>query len=77
MNAVATNLAGPMLCARSAIPMMGRGSHIINVSSESVETLHMPHLVLYQCSKAGLERFTLGLHQELEPSGIRVSENGS
>jgi meso-butanediol dehydrogenase/(S,S)-butanediol dehydrogenase/diacetyl reductase len=73
MNALAINLGGAILCARSAIPMMGRGGHIINVSSESVETLHMPHLIVYQCSKAGLERFTLGLHLELEPSGIGVS----
>lgn len=72
MNTLATNLAGPILCTRSAIPMMGRGSHIINVSSESVE-LPFPHLSLYQCSKAGLERFTLSLHRELEPNGIRVT----
>jgi NAD(P)-dependent dehydrogenase (short-subunit alcohol dehydrogenase family) len=73
MHTIATNLGGAILCARAAIPMLGRGGHIINVSSESVETLHLPHLILYQCSKAGLERFTLGLHHELEPSGIRVS----
>jgi meso-butanediol dehydrogenase / (S,S)-butanediol dehydrogenase / diacetyl reductase len=73
MSTLAINLGGAILCSRAAIPMMGRGSHIINVSSESVETLHMPHLLLYQCSKAGLERFTLGLDRELEPSGIRVS----
>jgi meso-butanediol dehydrogenase/(S,S)-butanediol dehydrogenase/diacetyl reductase len=73
MSTITTNLGGAILCARSAIPMMGRGAHIINVSSESVETLHMPHLLVYQCSKAGLERFTLGLQHELEPSGIRVS----
>lgn len=73
MGTLAINLAGAILCARSAIPMMGRGSQIVNVSSESVETLHMPHLVLYQCSKAGLERFALGLQRELEPAGIRVT----
>lgn len=73
MNTIATNLGGPMLCCRAAIPLMRRGSHIINVSSESVETLHMPHLLAYQSTKAGLERFTLGLHHELESSGIRVS----
>jgi NAD(P)-dependent dehydrogenase (short-subunit alcohol dehydrogenase family) len=72
MSTLATNLAGPILCARSAIPMMVRGSHIINVSSESVE-LPFPHLSLYQCSKAGLERFTHSLQRELEPNGIRVS----
>jgi len=72
MNTVATNLAGPILCIRSAMPLLGRGSHIINVSSESVD-LPFPHLSLYQCSKAGLERFTHSMHRELEPSGIRVS----
>ena len=72
LGIVTTNLAGPMLCARSAIPMMGRGSHIINVSSESVG-MRFPYLVVYQSSKAGLERFSEGLHHELEPSGIRVT----
>jgi meso-butanediol dehydrogenase/(S,S)-butanediol dehydrogenase/diacetyl reductase len=72
MNTLATNLAGPILCARSAIPAMTRGGHIVNVSSESVE-LPFPHLSLYQCSKAGLERFTHSLHRELEASGIRVT----
>jgi meso-butanediol dehydrogenase/(S,S)-butanediol dehydrogenase/diacetyl reductase len=66
------NLTGPMLCARAAIPMMGAGAHIINVSSESVGML-FPHLVVYQSTKAGLERFSEGLHHELEPSGIRVT----
>jgi meso-butanediol dehydrogenase/(S,S)-butanediol dehydrogenase/diacetyl reductase len=69
---VATNLIGPMLCARAAIPMMGRGGHIINVSSESVG-MRFPYLVVYQSSKAGLERFSEGLHHELEPNGIRVT----
>jgi meso-butanediol dehydrogenase / (S,S)-butanediol dehydrogenase / diacetyl reductase len=67
-----TNLAGPIFCSRAAIPMMARGGHIINVSSESVE-LPFPHLILYQTSKAGLERFSHGLYLELEPLGIRVS----
>jgi NAD(P)-dependent dehydrogenase (short-subunit alcohol dehydrogenase family) len=67
-----TNLVGPMLCARAAIPLMGRGSHIINVTSESVG-MRYPHLVVYQSTKAGLERFSEGLHHELEPSGIRVT----
>jgi len=69
---VATNLAGPMLCARSAIPMMDRGGHIINVSSESVAMTY-PHLSVYQSTKAGVERFSASLYHELEPDGIRVS----
>lgn len=69
---IATNLNGPIYCCRAAIPMMAKGSHIINVSSESVG-LPFVMLSLYQCSKAGLERFSETLAAELEPSGIRVT----
>lgn len=69
---VGTNLSGPIFCSRAAIPMMEKGGYIINVSSESV-ALDFPMLSLYQCSKAGLERFTESLSRELEASGIRVS----
>lgn len=72
LKPILTNLAGPIFCVRSAIPLMGPGAHIINVSSESVG-LNFPHLSLYQASKAGLERFTQSLHLELQPNGIRVS----
>jgi meso-butanediol dehydrogenase / (S,S)-butanediol dehydrogenase / diacetyl reductase len=72
VNTIATNLTGPILCARAAIPLMGRGGHIINVSSESVG-MRFPYLVLYQSSKAGLERFSEGLYHELDPQGIRVT----
>lgn len=67
-----TNLAGPIYCCRSAIPMMGKGGLIINVSSESVGMpFHM--LSLYQSSKAGLERFTEALRREVQADGIRVT----
>ncbi len=72
LGIINTNVAGPILCARSAIPMMGRGGHIINVSSESTE-MTFPYLVLYQATKAGLERFSQGLNHELDGSGIKVT----
>jgi meso-butanediol dehydrogenase / (S,S)-butanediol dehydrogenase / diacetyl reductase len=72
LDGVLTNLAGPMLVCRSAIPMMEKGGHIINLSSESVE-VPFPHLLNYQSTKAGLERFSKGLHMELEEKGIRVT----
>jgi len=72
LSSVLTNLAGPILCARSAIPLLRRGGHIINVSSESVQ-VPFPHLLLYQSTKAGLERFSEGLRDELAPRGVRVS----
>lgn len=71
-EAIMTNLAGPIYCARAAIPMLKKGSHIINISSETVSIGHAM-LSLYQGSKAGMERFTDALRAELEPSGIRVT----
>lgn len=72
LSAVATNLTGPILCCRSAIPLMGEGAHIINLTSESVD-MNFPHLTLYQTTKAGIERFSKSMHHELEPQGIRVT----
>lgn len=72
LGIVNTNLSGPIFTSRSAIPMMEKGGYIINVTSESV-ALEFPMLSLYQCTKAGLERFTGSLSKELEPKGIRVS----
>lgn len=71
-GAVSTNFAGPIYCTRSAIPLLGKGSHIINISSESVG-LPFVMFSLYQSTKAGFERFSEALHQELEPDGIRVT----
>lgn len=71
-GAVNTNLLGPMLCARSAIPLMKPGALIINVSSESVD-IRLPHLIAYQSSKAGVECLTRNLADELRPDGIRVT----
>ncbi|MEY4501222.1 MAG: hypothetical protein RIS52_1112 [Pseudomonadota bacterium] len=66
------NFAGPIFTARAVVPMMERGGHIINVSSESVDH-NFPMLALYQSTKAGLERFAHSLKLELEPQGIRVT----
>lgn len=72
LNTLVTNLAGPMLCIRAALALMVNGSHIFNITSESVE-IEFPHLCVYQASKAGLERLSKSLSRELEPRGIRVT----
>lgn len=69
---IATNLNGPIYCCRSAIPMMEKGGHIINVTSESVET-PFAMLSLYKATKGGLEAFSRALEDELEEGGIRVT----
>jgi meso-butanediol dehydrogenase/(S,S)-butanediol dehydrogenase/diacetyl reductase len=69
---ITTNVMGPIFCARAAIPLLGHGGQIINVSSESIR-LPFPFLILYRTSKAALEEFSETLNRELEPNGIRVS----
>ena len=70
---IETNLLGPVIAAREAIPhMIARGGgHIINISSESVGQ-PMPFLALYAATKAGLEGLSAALRVELAPKGIRV-----
>lgn len=72
LQSITINLAGPIFCTRSAVPMMGNGGHIIYVSSESIE-LPFAMLSLYQSTKSGLERFAESMELELEPNGIRVT----
>lgn len=67
-----TNLTGPILCSRAALPMMGKGGQIICIGSETV-VVPVAMLALYQTSKAGLERFAQSLDQEVGPQGIRVT----
>jgi 3-oxoacyl-[acyl-carrier protein] reductase len=72
-QAVGANLLGPMFCSRAAIPLMGRGAAIINVSTEVVGIPHYPFFSLYGSTKAGMERFSLNLADELAPQGVRVT----
>ena len=68
---VNSNFVGPIYTCRAALNMMEKGALIINVSSESVQEPFVM-LSLYQSTKAGLERFTEALVEELKPDGIRV-----
>lgn len=72
LGTVGTNLVGTLLCSRSAINMMERGGHIINVSSEAVDAPY-PHHVVYQATKGGIEISSRHLQDEIRPRGIRVT----
>ena len=72
ISAINTNLTGTMFCTRAAIPVMGSGSHIFTITSESVD-MDFPHLSVYQATKAGVERLSKSLYTELMPQGIRVT----
>jgi meso-butanediol dehydrogenase / (S,S)-butanediol dehydrogenase / diacetyl reductase len=66
------NLAGPIYCAREALPLLRGGGHIINVSSESVE-IKMRMLWLYAGTKSGLELISDMWSNELQADGVRVT----
>lgn len=71
-TALTTNLAGPIYCARAALPLFGPGGHIINVTSESVH-VKMPMLWMYAGTKTGLEFISDMWGRELESAGVRVT----
>jgi NAD(P)-dependent dehydrogenase (short-subunit alcohol dehydrogenase family) len=73
LDSIATNLTGPVLCTRAALPLLPRGGHVINVSSESVAWPFFPMNAMYQTTKMGMERFSEAMVHELEPAGIRVT----
>ncbi len=72
LNQMSTNLAGPIFCARSALPLLKGGGHIINVTSETV-AVKMPMLWMYGGSKTALEFVSDMWSRELESDGVRVT----
>ncbi len=69
---ISINLAGPILCAREALPLLKGDGHIINVTSESSH-IKMPMLWLYAGTKSGLELISDMWAHELKPDGVRVT----
>ena len=70
-DVLATNLTGTFLVTRAALPLMSRGSSIVNVLSMSSKRA-FPNLAAYNASKFGALGFTNTLREELRPEGIRV-----
>ncbi len=72
LTQLSTNFAGPIFCAREALPLLRGSGHIINVTSETV-ALKMPMLWMYAGTKSGLELVSDIWSRELEPEGVRVT----
>lgn len=66
------NLNGVFLCTRAALPLMSRGSTIINNLSAAAKQI-FPQFAAYTAAKAGAYGFTSSLRAELLPRGIRVT----
>ena len=74
----ATNITGPLICAREAIKRMskkygGNGGTIVNVSSLAARTGAPNEYLDYAVSKGAMDTFTIGLSKELADEGIRVN----
>jgi NAD(P)-dependent dehydrogenase (short-subunit alcohol dehydrogenase family) len=68
---IETNLTGMFLVTQHALPLMKRGSTIVNNLSISAKRV-FPGLSAYNASKHGALGFTKTLREELRPRGIRV-----
>jgi NAD(P)-dependent dehydrogenase (short-subunit alcohol dehydrogenase family) len=69
-----TNLYGPYLMCRAAVPTMKArgGGHIVNIASTASKRA-WPNASAYHATKWGLLGLSHALHAELRPFGVRVS----
>jgi len=74
---IAVNLRGTVLCTSAVLPAMIRQQrgHIINISSVVTQKLgHQPFTgIAYDVTKTAINRFTLGLAEELKQYAVAVN----
>jgi len=78
IDALVTNIAGPILCSREAVRRMstrngGLGGSIVNISSLAARTGGAGEWVHYAATKGAVNSFTVGLAREVAVEGIRVN----
>ena len=78
IDALITNVAGTILCAREAVKRMStrngrRGGSIVNISSLAARTGGAGEWVHYAATKGAVNSFTIGLAREVADEGIRVN----
>jgi len=66
------NVLGPLLVAGAAVPHLGKGGSIINISSFVTRVLP-PESAIYSGTKGAIDAITGVLSRELGPRGIRVN----
>ncbi len=71
---ITLNLRGTFLCTREVLPHMiaQKGGVIVNISSDSAGTFAFPDDTVYGMVKAALERFTLGVANEVKQHNVSV-----
>jgi NAD(P)-dependent dehydrogenase (short-subunit alcohol dehydrogenase family) len=68
---LAINVKGPMLMSKYAIPLMGRGSAIVNIGS--IGAIRSSLRTAYAASKGALASLTIVMAAHHGPAGIRVN----
>ncbi|WP_197696505.1 SDR family NAD(P)-dependent oxidoreductase [Nocardia terpenica] len=68
---IATNLVGPIFLTQSALPLLGTGATIINVTSNTPDR-GWPEGSIYGATKVGMDFLTKTWALELAERGIRV-----
>lgn len=66
------NVLGPLLVSAAAVPHLGKGSSIINISS-FVTRVFIAESAIYSGAKGAIDAITGVLSKELGPRGIRVN----
>lgn len=66
------NVLGALLVTGAAVPHMGKGGSIINISS-NVTRIHPAESSIYTGTKGAIDAITVVLSRELGPRGIRVN----
>lgn len=69
------NVFGLMTCCQAAIPLMSKGSHIVNIGSMGgfQGSVKFPGLSVYSSSKAAVAGLSEALAEELRDQGISVN----
>ena len=67
------NFKSCWLCTKEALNYMGKGSAIVNISSQAARDGGGPGSSIYACGKAAMLCHTRAMAKELGPQGIRVN----
>jgi len=67
------NLRGAFLINKTFLPMLGKGSRILIVTSELAPLDPLPFTGIYAVTKAALDKYAYSLRMELQLLGITVS----
>ncbi len=67
-----TNVLGPWFAAKEALPLMGQGGAIVNLTSLGAQR-YTPNYAAVGVTKGALDTLTMYLAVELAPRGIRVN----